>query len=145
MIWLLLTVWTDVKPGTGQVYCWSGADKWINLYCLQTNQSHFCSYRRQLTLVSPSKWTNRLKYCEGVCKRPPPTPLAIQGGQGKDFVFKNGWGWTLLSGLGFILHLKLEWPTGPNDLDLILMGLKLIFDTQGHIMQEFLLCSIAKC
>ena len=65
------------------------------------------------------------------------TPLAIQGGQGKDFVFKNKWGWTLLSGLGFILHLELEWPTGPNDLDLILMDLKLIFDTQGHIMQEF--------
>ena len=50
------------------------------------------------------------------------------------------------------LHLKLEWPGGPNDLDLVL-GLeqwKLIFETQIHVIHiglyqsSNLLCSIAK-
>ena len=56
------------------------------------------------------------------------------------------------------LHLKLEWPGGPNDLDLVL-GLeqwKLIFETQIHVIHihdigmiglyqsSNLLCSISK-
>ena len=50
--------------------------------------------------------------------------------------------WTLI-----ILHLKLVWPSCPNDFDLAIVVRKLIFDPQIHIIPEFypvLLSNIAK-
>ena len=51
----------------------------------------------------PFKTNQQIEILWGVHKLLPPslaTPLAVQAGQGKDFVFTNGWCWTLLSGLG---------------------------------------------
>ena len=111
--------------------------------------------------VSSSNRTQHIEILQGVRKLPPSlgTTLMLVANTRrlrKDFVVKNGVGANmhgLLSGLGFVkLHLKLEWPGGPNDLDLVL-GLdqwKLIFETQIHVIHiglyqsSNLLCSISK-
>ena len=132
-LWLICLLLT---PNLNWCKTWNSsslllADKWINLFSVskQTNSDTFAQTDVSWRRLAFSKRTKVLKYCEGVGLRKLPPLL------GKDFLFffffffflKNGWGWSYLtcsmdnlSGLGFIPHLKLEWPRGSNDLDLVL-------------------------
>ena len=121
-------VWTDVKLGTAQVYC-SLANQLIFVVS-PSKRTHFCSNWRQLTpLFSLFKTNQRIEILQGgTWIAAPSSSYAIANTRRAREIFffwKNGWGWSYLTCMDsfiwtWIPHLKLEWPRGSNDLDLVL-------------------------